>query len=100
MNVINAKELCTQKCDNDKFCHKYFNIYTHTNLPYKIENVLELPEGLKKKLAHKSDSLTEFSFFLFYLFRAALQRMEIPMLGVESELLLLAYTTATATLDL
>ena len=39
-------------------------------------------------------------YFLFVLlFRAALQRMEVPRLGVESELQLPASTTATATSD-
>ena len=37
------------------------------------------------------------SFFLF--FRATLQHWEIPTLGVESEMQLLAYTTAMVTPD-
>ena len=41
-----------------------------------------------------------FFFFFVFFFRADLQPMEVPKLGVESELQLLAYTTATATLDL
>ena len=36
----------------------------------------------------------------FFFFRATLQHMEVPRLGVESKLELLAYTTATATQDL
>ena len=40
-----------------------------------------------------------FAFF-FLLFRAALAAYEVPGLGVESELLLPAYTTATVTWDL
>ena len=42
-----------------------------------------------------------FLFFIFiFVFLGPLQRhMEVPMLGIESELLLLTYTTATATPD-
>ena len=40
-----------------------------------------------------------FLFVCFLLFRAAPQHMEVPRLGVKSELQLQAYTTATATLD-
>ena len=39
-------------------------------------------------------------FFFFWLFRDALWHMEVPTLGVESELQLPSYTTATATPDL
>ena len=41
------------------------------------------------------------SFFFFFLFKAGphLQHMEIPRLGVEQELQLLAYATATAIPD-
>ena len=38
-------------------------------------------------------------FFFFFLFRLYLQHMEVPRLGVESELQLLAYATATAMQD-
>ena len=41
-----------------------------------------------------------FFFFFFWLFRAALWHTEVPRLGGESELLLPAYATATATWDL
>ena len=37
--------------------------------------------------------------FSFLVFRATLWHMEVPRLGVESELKLLAYTIATATSD-
>ena len=41
-----------------------------------------------------------FSFLLFFvLLGLHLRHMEVPKLGVESELQLLAYTTATATPD-
>ena len=40
-----------------------------------------------------------FFFFFFYLFRAARKTYEVSRLGVESELQLLAYTTATAMPD-
>ena len=41
-----------------------------------------------------------FSFsFLFVFLQPHLQHMEVPRLGVESELQLLTYTTATATRD-
>ena len=36
---------------------------------------------------------------LFFFFRAALGHMEVPRLGVESELHLLAYATETAMQD-
>ena len=39
------------------------------------------------------------SFFLFFLFGPHLSHVEVPRLGVESELQLVAYTTATATPD-
>ena len=41
------------------------------------------------------------NFFLsfFFFFRATLQPMEVPRLGVESELQLPAYTTATTIQD-
>ena len=38
-------------------------------------------------------------FFFFVFFRAALWHMEVPRQGVQSELPLPAYTTATATPD-
>ena len=38
--------------------------------------------------------------FITYLFRAAPKHMELPRLGIESELQLLAYATATAMQDL
>ena len=38
-----------------------------------------------------------FSFFFFFFLRLHLQHMEIPRLGVESELQLPTYTTAIAT---
>ena len=48
-----------------------------------------------------SGSLNFFFFFFFFCFlEPPLQHMEVPRLGVESELQLLVYTTATATPDL
>ena len=48
-------------------------------------------------------SYKEQVFYLFYLFFVFLgphlQQMEVPRLGIESELQLLAYTTATAMQD-
>ena len=38
--------------------------------------------------------------FLFFFLGLHLRHMDVPRLGVESELQLPAYTTATATLDL
>ena len=40
-----------------------------------------------------------FTFFLFFLLGLHLPHMEVPRLGVESELQLLAYTAATAIWD-
>ena len=49
-------------------------------------------------------SYKEQVFYLLYLFFVFLgphlQQMEVPRLGIESELQLLAYTTATETWDL
>ena len=41
-----------------------------------------------------------FNYYLFAFFGLHLQHLEVPGLGVKSELQLLAYTTATAMLDL
>ena len=49
----------------------------------------------KKKLTTEQRSI----FFLFFFLGLHLWHMEVPRLGAESELWLLAYTTATATLD-
>ena len=58
------------------------------NLVYMIMEILI--NTMKKELI---------LFFFFCLFKAAPRHMEVPRLGVESELYLLAYTTATATQD-
>ena len=42
---------------------------------------------------------TEKAFFFFLFLGPLLQHMEVPRLGVESEVQLLAYTTATAMQD-
>ena len=47
----------------------------------------------------KSSSSVFFFFLSFVLLGQHLQHMEVPRLGVESELLLLAYARATATSD-
>ena len=39
-------------------------------------------------------------FFFFFFFRAAPWHMEVPRLGIESELQLLTYTTGTTPPDL
>ena len=44
-------------------------------------------------------STVQFFFFFLFFFRPYLQHMEVPRQGVEWELQLLAYTTATATPD-
>ena len=51
----------------------------------------------KKTVSWKPKILLIFSFFFL---RLHLRHMEVPRLGVELELLLPAYTTATATWDL
>ena len=56
-----------------------------------------------KKLSFFSFLFFFFFFFFFWSFvflRPYLQHMEVPRLGVESELQLLAHTAATATRDL
>ena len=54
-----------------------------------------LPAGSQ---AGKSSLFCSF-LFSFFLFRATLLHMEVPRLGVESKLQLLAYTTASAAPD-
>ena len=56
-----------------------------------------LPLGNYKSVLHVCESA---SFFLFVFLGPYLQHMEVPRLGGESELKLLAYTTATVTPDL
>ena len=59
--------------------------------------------GLSSSFFKFSASLCLFFFFFFFFFfflGPHLQPMEVPRLGAESELLLLTYTTATATQDL
>ena len=56
----------------------------------------ELPPAVD---AEKKVELKFFFFFFFCLFRAVPSAYAFPRLGVESELQLLAYTTATATWD-
>ena len=56
---------------------------------------------LTKSFMRKSSlTFSIYFFFLFFFLRAAPWPMEIPRLGVKSELQLPAYTTATATQDL
>ena len=51
-------------------------------------------------LIHKLCIQTKSIFFFFFFSGLHLQYMEVPRLGVQSELQLLAFTTAAATLDL
>ena len=80
-----------------------FNSYFNGNLTKNRHRILR---SIKTKLNKKNNNPPRkhaklyffffFFFFFFLLFRAALkQHMEVPRLGVESELQLLAYTTAT-----
>jgi len=55
--------------------------------------------SLNKSFHKKPLGSSFYFFFIFLLFRATLQHMDIPKLGVEMELQLPAYTTATATPD-
>ena len=48
---------------------------------------------------HFKNSFTTYMHSFFFFLRAALRHMEVPRLGVELELLLLAYTTAIAVRD-
>ena len=69
-------------------------MYIHTNTSilvytYKCINIYILVE----KYIYKC------SFVFFFLFRATLMHVEVPRLGVQLELQLLAYATATATQD-
>ena len=67
--------------------------------PYAAGVALKKNSNSKKKKKNSSF----YSYFIFYFFvflGSHAQHMEIPMLGVELELQLLAYTTATAMQDL
>ena len=55
--------------------------------------------NIKEQRAIIPTPCSSFHFFSFCLFRAAPRHMEVPRLGVESELQLQAYTTAIATWD-
>ena len=52
--------------------------------------------GVEPLLRHR---LLLLSFFFFFFLGRHLLQMEVPRLGVQSELQLLGYTTATATQD-
>ena len=63
-------------------------------LTFSVQYVILLETGLPCRLrAPKS------FFFFFFLFRTAPQHMEVPRIGVELKLQLLAYATATAMPD-
>ena len=47
--------------------------------------------------AYNAEKHLKKKFFFAFFLRLNLQHMEVPRLGIESELHLLAYTTATAT---
>ena len=57
-----------------------------------------MSSGFPYKCLHICQGTSWISFLFFFL-EMHLQRMEVPGLGVESELQLLAYATATATPD-
>jgi len=56
-----------------------------------------LPHPLKLQGSLIQPSLSRVYFILFLFVWTHSRHMEVPGLGIESELLLLAYTTATAT---
>ena len=69
-------------------------------LVWEWKKNMDWTEGITERVVSKM--LLSFCLFfgLFCLFRAVLWHMEVPRLGVESELQPLAYTTATAMPDL
>ena len=70
-----------------------------TSLP-KIERLLsDLPLPIPSFLFHHLHSPTSTSIFLFSFTGLHMQYMEFPRLGIESELQLLAYASATAMPD-
>ena len=59
------------------------------------QKYIKKEEALEKKVK-LTCNMDSFFFFSFFLFTAAPWHMEIPRLGMELELQLPAYTTATA----
>ena len=102
------------------FCYMHFNqILTHPFLQNPSRNplcsllslflIVKLPRGphnavpgeVTRVSSPNSQAILLFAFFCLFVFLEWLSRhMEVPRPGVESELQLLAYTTATATQDL
>ena len=79
-----------------------WNLHLHSDLScYSwILNLLHHSRNSITVCSVYIDSLIEWNFFLiFAFFRAPLRHMEVPRIGVESELHLLAHTTATAMPD-
>ena len=75
------------------------DFYTINIFRWCIENIFDAQ--IFPNLANGNPFLlAAFSFFFSFLFFFFLPCVEVPRLGVESELQLPAYTTATATPDL
>ena len=81
----------TRRCSLLYSCRKAHTILNSNVSFYRVRNWKQLWE---------SPSLCLRIFFFFFFLGPHLQHMEVPRLGVESELLELAYATATAMPDL
>ena len=90
-------EMCghSRSCSQTGFFVRSSEWKTHMD---SLSNLLCLQIYLIERRAISVSYLMKVTIFL--LFRAHLQHMEVPKLGVESDLQLLAYTTATAMPDL
>ena len=87
-------EPVTQTVHIEHFWYEWMNLITY--IFAKLENDTQRSEVIALL------SFLFFSIFFFFYFFLGLhsRHMEVPRLGVKSELQLLAYTTATATRDL
>ena len=75
----------------------YLTVYTKINSKWIKD---KLKTWNYKSLKRKREKHLHFFFFSFCFLGPHLQHMEVPRLGVQSELQLLAYTIAAATPDL
>ena len=74
----------------EAYCQLHYSLFIQTFIKYWLWN---------SPGAWGTQQMCKSFFFFLCLFRAHLWHMEVPRLGVQSELQLLAYTIATATQD-
>ena len=90
-------QMCIGLRCHDSYASFLFFLIFFLYIDHEFFHFFSFP--LCKKYEHVFIYLFIFLFFVFCLFRATRQHMEVPRLGVEWELYLLAYTTATAMSD-